>query len=408
MTRPGLTIVTPLPPQRSGVATYALRIGRALARHYDLTFVVDQPDVDLQGLEARILRWRHVDKDALRARLCLHQLANNADHAHVYEAARTVPGLVVQHDMSVHHLVREMSFDQPDRYRDAVTAEFGDRGAALDKAFRTGFLDDRSLFLFSLLRHVLQDAWGTIVHSEWAAARMRRIAPGTVSVIPHFIEDALIDRSAQERRVEEEARALYDRLGITGDRFVIGCLGFATEPKRIVEIAGAVRAAAHAHPQLHLLVGGEARSPAVIAALEPLREAGLATVTGYLPDDEMERLAARVDLLFSLRFPSVGESSGVLSTGMGLGLPCVVFEDGPIAEMAGDAAFRLPLRGLGETLVRDIEVLLRAVMKLPPAQLQAMGARGRARAKAVHHLDRVADLYRDAIERTRSAQMATS
>ena len=93
-TRPHLVMVSPLPPQRSGIADYTAELLPALTRHYDIDVVVDQAEVKAPGIESDLPhpRCRMVpgQRPSLRAdRLSVRQFSLPQAHA---RHARTTPG----------------------------------------------------------------------------------------------------------------------------------------------------------------------------------------------------------------------------------------------------------------------------------------------------------------------------
>ena len=98
-----MALVTPWPPDSSGVASYSLLLSRPLAAHVDVEIVVGgavgdfaqplDPGVTLVGAEA-------FRESAGRPRpdRVLYCMGNSRYHEHVYELLREVPGPVLLHD----------------------------------------------------------------------------------------------------------------------------------------------------------------------------------------------------------------------------------------------------------------------------------------------------------------------
>ena len=93
-------------------------------------------------------------------------------------------------------------------------------------------------------------------------------------------------------------------------------------------IAGAER------PREYDLAGDITRS----GAAEQVR------LLGYLPVDEMDDLLLASDLVLNLRYPTFGESSGVLARALGLGCAVAVTDQGSYAELPDAVCFKLPAR----------------------------------------------------------------
>jgi len=109
-----IVFLTPLPPTRTGVAHYASMLIPALRRHVDLTVATSNDQLPATNDER------------------IYHLGNNAHHAWIYEEAMRMPGVVVLHDVILHHLIVEMTLARGDveGYVDALRANHGEAGAA--------------------------------------------------------------------------------------------------------------------------------------------------------------------------------------------------------------------------------------------------------------------------------------
>ena len=82
-----------------------------------------------------------------------------------------------------------------------------------------------------------------------------------------------------------------------------------------------------------LVVAGAADGSVDVA--RSVREAGVEDrvhILGWVPDAAFFALLRAADLLMLLRFPSSGESSGVLARALGMGLPALAYDIGPASE----------------------------------------------------------------------------
>ncbi|RIK33065.1 MAG: hypothetical protein DCC52_04145 [Chloroflexi bacterium] len=100
-----LAYASPLRPQASGVSDYSEELLPQLARAFDLTLVTDNltptnpalaafPKIDVRALDARANSF-----DAI-----VYHIGNAPLYANFYTAARQIPGVVVLHDVTLHHL----------------------------------------------------------------------------------------------------------------------------------------------------------------------------------------------------------------------------------------------------------------------------------------------------------------
>ena len=324
-----VAMLTPLPPSKSGVAHYASLLLPALAKKVGI-----EPFESLDGYR----------RDAFDA--VIYQLGNNPHHAAFYEEAMREPGVVVLHDLVLHHLIVEMTLatGAAEPYVDSLRANHGDAGAAWALGRAAGLHDEIGNFLLPASVEVARRSRAVIVHNEYARARLLSFGVETpVHVVPHpYVAEArTFDRDAIRRR-----------LGVRPDQRVIGLFGFLTSAKRGEVVVEAFRRARAMDPRLTLLIVGE---PAPNIDLDTL--AGEAVITtGYVPDDEFPALYAAADRLVNLRYPSAGETSGTLVRAFDAGKPVAISDYAQFAEFPDDVAVKIPI-GDGE-VERLVEFLL--------------------------------------------------
>src|SRR5690606_42097487 len=97
--RPRLAYLSPLPPQRSGIADYSARILPALAKYYDIEIISDESEVSDEltaYFTVRSTQWslaniRHYQR-------VLYHMGNSHFHIPMIALLNSVPGGVVLHD----------------------------------------------------------------------------------------------------------------------------------------------------------------------------------------------------------------------------------------------------------------------------------------------------------------------
>ena len=116
---------SPLPPDRSGIADYSAHLLPALEHRVEVK-VAKQHRRPPRGCD-----------------VALYHVGNNPDaHGWIVEALRKRPGIVVLHDVVLHHLVAGMTVarDRPDGYLDAMQRESGVVGRLLAHGVVDGLL----------------------------------------------------------------------------------------------------------------------------------------------------------------------------------------------------------------------------------------------------------------------------
>ena len=361
--------LSPMPPEKTGVADYSALLLPALGRRLDVTVV--------RRGRKRVPRGTDI---------ALYHVGNNPDaHAWIVDALRRRPGVVVLHDFVLHHLVAGMTVGRRDGhgYLDAMERDHGVVGRLLAH----GVLDKRIPPLwesrpedFPLASVVLEHATGLIVHSRTVRDLARSAGyDGPIWVIPHPawpVPDIPAERVA------------------TGP--TIGCFGVLNSSKRIPELLHAFSGVRQRHADATLLlVGPTAPGFDLDRRLQRhgLAEEGLVR-EDWVDERRLWALMAGVDLCVNLRHPTMGETSGSVIRSLSLGKPLLVSDVGWFSELPGSVALKTPV---DEHEVETLEAGLELLVTLEDARAQ-MGAAAAELARREHDLDRVADLYAAALE----------
>jgi glycosyltransferase involved in cell wall biosynthesis len=354
---------SPLPPSRSGIADYSALLLPELERRLEV--VVPRP--------GRFKRAPDAD-------LSVYHVGNDPDaHAWIVDELRRRPGLVVLHELVVHHLVAGLTLARgdADAYLDAMERESGLVGRLLAHAV----IDNKIPPLwesqpeeFPLVGEILDLATGLIVHSRYVAdaARVRGF-DGPIWQIPMAAWPTI---DATPASVEGAP--------------VIGCFGHLNSSKRVPQLVDAFTRLRSTRPDATLLlVGGATRDVDAIDLPERVvRES-------YVAEDRLWSLMAAADVHVALRAPTMGETSASVIRSLSLGKPLVVTDIGWFSELPDDVAFKVPVDG------REVEVLA-AALELLAADEGLRSAMGRAAlrlAETEHRLERVAGLYADALRK---------
>jgi glycosyltransferase involved in cell wall biosynthesis len=319
-----VAMLTPMPPARTGVAHYASMLVPALRQRVSdelkVRLEVFSSPAELGDPETRRLGDSYV-----------YQLGNNPHHEWIYAEAVKRPGVIVLHDLVLHHLIVEMTLARGDAeaYVASLEASHGPAGAAWARGRAAGLHSEMGNFLLPASIEIAQRSHGVIVHNRYAADRLRSFGVTTpISVVPHpYIAET----------------RTFARTMFAADKRVIGFFGFLTSAKRAEVVLEAFRRAREQDRRLELLIVGE---PAPNMDVTRIHGDGI-TLTGYVADDDFPRYYAEADRFVNLRYPTAGETSGTLIRALDAGKPVAVSDYAQFAELPDDVVFKVPL-GEGE------------------------------------------------------------
>ena len=342
----------PLPPARTGVADYAAALLRALRPRVDVR--VNAPgDVDL------------------------YHIGNNGLHRGIYRRALARPGVVILHDAVLHHLLLGALGEKA--YLEEFVYNYGEWRRQLAGELwqgRARSAADARYFEYPMLRRLVERSRAVIVHNPAAASRVRRHAERVrVSEIPHLFEQPELPPAYEVIR-------LRAALGVPATSFICGVFGHLRESKRLWSVLRALEQV----PGCRLLLAGEFASRDLERAITPALRQSRILRTGHLPERDFWLHACAVDACINLRYPSAGESSGIVVRLMGIGKPVVVTAGEETSAFPEDAVVRVD-PGPAET-----SMLAHALAWLSqnPEKAREIGRRARAFIAGRHSPDRVA------------------
>jgi glycosyltransferase involved in cell wall biosynthesis len=177
----------------------------------------------------------------------------------------------------------------------------------------------------------------------------------------------------------EAVRALRERLGVPGDRPVVGYLGLLNSYQGVDLLLEAAALLKGQGAKLHFLIMGFPEGGYREKA-EAMGLTGDVTFTGRVPYDQAPLYLSAGDIAVSPKI-SLTEANGKLFNYMACGLPSVVFDTPVNREILGDAALyakygdAVELAGAIGRLAGDRELR------------EELGHRGRARAESEHSWD---------------------
>ena len=321
--RPRLAWFTPLPPERSGIATYSVELLPLLADRFPIDVFVDQPGIPSPHprtpvFDAHDFVWRHA-----RAPydLVVYQLGNATCHDYMWAYLVRYPGLVVLHDAQLHHARARSLLQQkrPDDYRAELAFDHPRAPAAVAELGVEGLLGSATYF-WPMLRVPVETARIVAVHNAWLARELGDTFPSArFETIRMGVSDPLETASPDARRV------VLERHGLSPDAVVFAAYGGVTPEKRIPRILKGFGSVVAVEPRAQLLLVGTAAEH--YDALADARDRGVAdhvTLVGYVNDREFSSYLLAADVCLCLRWPTAVETSASWLRCLAAGKPTVI------------------------------------------------------------------------------------
>jgi glycosyltransferase involved in cell wall biosynthesis len=406
----------PLPPAATGIADYDADVLALLAERHEIDVFHDQETLEPGRLPSACEVFRkHVFLERHRARpydLAVYQMGNGLDHAFLYELLPRVPGLLVLHDLVLHHSRARHFLESPEalayarepasaalrdaaghsiqRYREEVAYTYPSQAGRLDEA-HLGTVGDLLPYAYPLFRIPVEASRVTAVHNRFMVEAVRGEVPAAEVVrIPMPAERVAVDAGTVAR--------LRARHGIAQDAFVVASFGLLTREKRIETVARAVARALVGLPRLRLMLVGPIPDRAALERrLEALGIRERTTLTGRVPMSELPVHIDAADMVVHLRYPTARETSAALLRVLAQGRPTVISDLEHLDEIPADAVVRAEVTD-------DEGEVTRAILRLADrADLRMrLGDAAAAFVRVEHAPARCLDGYERAIELSRA------
>jgi len=311
--------LSPLPPQKSGIANYSYWLVKALGPHVDIDLYYDgreQPS----GLTDQFATYPLSAFPQQRQRYdeTIYHLGNNSlFHREIYKLAWNFPATVVLHDYNLNAFMHSAFYLKADwqLYEEALVNTNGE----LDRKKSPGLIPRlrRHAGAVPMSHAVVNRSRKVIVHHRWLKEQFGD--NGHVHVIPHFAK-------TQRQPAREEVESFKKRFEINDNHFLLTCLGFINTNKLPhLQVEVVKRLLGQGYP-VRLLFAGET-APEVRqlqAEVEASDWRENITFTGYLEEADYSSAVLLSDVMINLRNPSMGEASGTLMQALAAGKPVIV------------------------------------------------------------------------------------
>ena len=344
---PSIAYLSPLPPERSGVAVYSAHLLPELSAYGPLHLFSRGALMPRELVGQARLSLRpyqnfpgHDERDAFDQ--VVYHLGNDSRyHREITRYALRRPGFVVLHDTHLGAMMRQMLPVQAE-YEQQLRYELGPVGNKQIEEVYAGVRSPLSLLPTMFNRRIVESATGVIVHSQWDRDQVLASSPDSAHKI--FVVPLCTPRVNRVSRSQRQAAR--ERLGIPEDAFLIGSFGFVEANKKVESIVENLREFLKRRPKSLLVLVGKLPDVAYGREIEKLiADSGVSKqirVTGYLRHADYQRYLHSCDL--SIQFRRNFRGGGALSVNQSLayGLPTLITSEGPFLEYPQDVVMHVP------------------------------------------------------------------
>lgn len=269
-------------------------------------------------------------------------------HGNIYRVFRSYPGIVILHDLVMHHFFSGYYFldeKNPEAYIDELAFSHGETGRELGRRVIAGHAgniwEDTTMLEYHMAKSALQGCYGVITHSKFAKAAVEQFAVYPVTQI-HFPEPNVHNVGLPEPHADGKTHFLS--------------FGMLNSNKMIDQVISAIGQ----HPSLHERIvynvigkGTEEYIRRLESLISHYSLMGTVNLLGYQSDNVLHQYINDADVIINLRNPHFGESSWILLEAAFAAKPTVVWKHGYYDEFPDDTVAKV----VGDNLVTTLEAL---------------------------------------------------
>jgi len=355
--KPTLAVVSPLPPERTGIAGYTAHLLPGLSRYYDMDVIVSQAKVSdswiLEHCGIHTPDW--FLKNGHRYDRILYHMGNSAFHHHMPKLMHKHPGVVCLHDFFLGHFTRYAESRDPESHHWAGQL-YADHGYLPAKERFHDPVPDGVTLRYPCSFAVFRSALGIVVHSRYTENLVRNWYPEYpgrhLSVIPLLRAPACAGKNP----------APMPEIPVSGNGFVVCSFGMLGPFKQNHRLLSAwLNSGLADDPDCHLVFVGE-NDPGIYGRdLETTIAASRAKerihITGWVTEQDFIAWLNTADAAVQLRTHSRGETSAAVLDCMNHTLPVISNAHAANAELPTDAVWLLDDRFAEPDLTRALETL---------------------------------------------------
>ena len=386
---------SPLQPASTDIAHYTGRVLPALQSRAQVILWTDQAEWD-RSLETicEVRRFNPLQMDWAemnRADISIYNIGNNPlFHGAIWQVSRRHSGIVVLHDIRLHHffdgLYRVAWRDLP-AYLNAMQFYYGEEGARdaaecfAENARNIDYMAEK----YPLTEHAAENAIGLLVHTREAFERLKAdsVCPVAYAPLPFSHYGMRISDCGLESRMKTEtvdvlqpflnpqSEIRIPQSDVPPFRLII--FGYFSRNRRLDTILEAF-AELPEREQFRMDIYGEilVNERRLRAHIRSLGLKSLVTLHGFAPEAELDAALSRAHMAINLRYPTMGEASGSQLRIWAHALPSMVSRTGWYATLSEEAVSFVRVENEKE----DIQSNLKAFLK-DPERFALAGRKGR-------------------------------
>jgi glycosyltransferase involved in cell wall biosynthesis len=364
--------------RESAIGKYSMSVTKELAKscHVDLwlnesnNLLPANVDVVLydpcDDLKERLIAYDHV----------IYNMGNHLyNHRSIYEVSQKIRGIVVLHDVVMHHFFTGYYFlhceDQESYVRDMETF-YGDEGkqCACDSlnCLRVPIWESENVVQYPFIERSIAGALGVIVHSRFHSEQVSQTYLGPIGVLNHPFD--------WKQNLGGGKSLTKTELGFPKDKPMLLTIGHVNPNKQIDRVITSLGSHRDIAEKMQYVIIGPFEHGEYFSRLQQLVEhyqlADTITFKGFQPDEVLYAHMAAADGFINLRSPTIEGASWSLVEELYFGKPVIVYETGCYSELPDDCVLKIRINGGSRDIITALEKFVGK-----QRELSEIGARGK-------------------------------
>lgn len=338
-----LAFISPLPPEKTGIADYSALLIPELACYYDIVLITDQISVSNVWLNANF-KIRNPDWFKQYAKLfdlILYSFGNSSFHHYMFDLLSLHPGVVILHDFYLGGLLDWMDDFIPKKKNIFNVTLYQSHGyPALIFQERNGRINTHSYYPCNL--PVISKALGVIVHSKYTRDLAEKWYGQNISDKFKVINHLSHSNIEVTQKIKKNNKK---KLGFCENAFLICSFGNLHPNKLNHRLLNSCIDILLNNHNIYLVFIGEKPYPSYFEVLlniinkHNLKER--VQFRDYVELNDFQNFLLATDLAVQLRANSRGETSGCILSCLNYGIPTIANVNGSIAEFPDEVFVKI-------------------------------------------------------------------
>ena len=392
--KPKLAFVSPLPPERTGIADFCAELLPSLAKYYDIELIVDQENISPEILQKfpapKDGHWLRQNADKIDR--VIYHFGNSQFHGHMFDLLKNVYGCVILHDIYLGHVLEYCeSANKPGEWDRELYRSHG--YTALKQRIHSKNWEIE-LFKYPCSRTVAEDSLALIVHSQFSR-----------SVLLNWYGQSIGEKTyclplARALSKNGDPHSSRRKLGFHSDDYIICSFGFLGPTKMSDRLMLSwMQSTLSKDKRCYLIFVGENAGgeygKSLLRMIEQKNLSKRVKITGFVSPEQFRDYLSAMDGGVQLRSNSRGETSAAVLDVMAAGKPLIVNAHGSLAELDSEAVRIIPDEFEDAQLADAMETI-----HADAAKAQKMGGLAREIVATKHSPEKCAAEYFRIIEKS--------